>query len=308
MHTAVGGVRPHEVTALQSLAEQAQAIAIPPQYLDPITPSAPEHKQLTGERILAELGLHPRRQAVEAIAQVCDPARDPDPRAGGQADHRRRMPITRSISAPSTAPLTCSWMPPPNSMRNVPGAADAGAGVTSTGTSAVFPRSVCAPSKPCCSNLRHTNTRLALMPWRRAISATDTPGCSASCAIRRRSASGRKRRGIIRRPSVSTETALSVVTVVASICTPRGRKHSCPLRGYRYSRHYLRHTMCPDRTVTTDWQVATYQGFPRRFPSFWRPRGWSCHWLSRHAGSVPPTVVGDGQGSYPSKVRKAGQQ
>ena len=56
------------------LAEQAQAIAIPPQQFDPVTAPSPKHEDLAGERIRLKLGLHQGRQAIEPRRMSVAPA------------------------------------------------------------------------------------------------------------------------------------------------------------------------------------------------------------------------------------------
>src|SRR5256885_5760288 len=66
----MGCLRPHEVTALQALREQAQPIPAPPQNLHPIPGAAAKHKELPGERIFCQLSLHESRQTIEPLAHV----------------------------------------------------------------------------------------------------------------------------------------------------------------------------------------------------------------------------------------------
>ncbi len=79
MHGPAARLRPHEAAIFQPLREQTQAVTIPPQQLDSITTAAPKSEQLTRERMLGELRLHDRGQPIEPVAQVRDPAREPDP-------------------------------------------------------------------------------------------------------------------------------------------------------------------------------------------------------------------------------------
>ena len=70
MDTAGSGLRPDETAAFQALAEQAQAMAIPPQNLDQITALAAKDEDMAAERIDVERRLHDGSQAIEATPHV----------------------------------------------------------------------------------------------------------------------------------------------------------------------------------------------------------------------------------------------
>jgi hypothetical protein len=55
---------------LQPLGEQTQAIAAPPQQLDPIASAAAEDEDVSRKRILGQLGGDLRGQPIEALAHV----------------------------------------------------------------------------------------------------------------------------------------------------------------------------------------------------------------------------------------------
>src|SRR5260221_1768858 len=105
MHSAAGCLRPHEAAVLQPLREQTQTIPVPPQQLDPISAPTAKGKQLTRVCVLAEFRLHDRGQSIEAIAQIGDPARQPDAHPALRSDHRAAASTSRSICA-STTPRT----------------------------------------------------------------------------------------------------------------------------------------------------------------------------------------------------------
>src|SRR5690606_39236453 len=88
IHRSILSARPYEAAPLEPLREQAHAVTVPPQVLDPIAAPAAEHEQLTGERILVQLQLHQRCKTVEALTHVGHAARDPDLRPRRQPDHR----------------------------------------------------------------------------------------------------------------------------------------------------------------------------------------------------------------------------
>src|ERR1700676_4301966 len=69
-HCPLRRLRPHKTPALQTLGEETQPIAAPPQNLHPITRFATKHKKLSGKRILRELRLHQSRESIEAVAHV----------------------------------------------------------------------------------------------------------------------------------------------------------------------------------------------------------------------------------------------
>src|SRR5947207_2861945 len=66
------GTRPDESTPLQTLGEQAQPVAIPPQQLHEIAAATAKAEHMSRERVLTEHGLRLHRQAVEAFAHVGD--------------------------------------------------------------------------------------------------------------------------------------------------------------------------------------------------------------------------------------------
>src|SRR5579863_4748224 len=108
-HGPMRRLRPHETPALQSLGEEAQPIAAPPQNLHSITRFATKHKQLSGERILRELRLHQCRESIEAVAHIGRSGGEPHLHARWQRNHRcTRRSMTRESASASTRP--CSTM------------------------------------------------------------------------------------------------------------------------------------------------------------------------------------------------------
>src|SRR5215472_4727539 len=98
--------RPHKAPVLQALVEQAQTRAVPGQDLDPISPLAAKHKQIAGERVLAQRLLDQGRQAVQPIAEIDRPRRHHDAYPGRYRDHvssrticstRRRSPLSNPV-------------------------------------------------------------------------------------------------------------------------------------------------------------------------------------------------------------------
>src|SRR4051794_27640017 len=78
--------------------------------------SAPKDKQMAGVRITPERLLNEQRQAVEALAHVRVPRREPHPHAGRDRDHPRiRTAMTRASAAPFTSLSTITRHPPAGS-------------------------------------------------------------------------------------------------------------------------------------------------------------------------------------------------
>ena len=105
-HHAFVRLRPDEAAAFETLGEQTQAVAIPPEHFDQIAAPAAEDEHVTRVRILFEHGLRDGAQAGEAAAHIGDAGGDPDVRARGQRDHRPSCSrIMRRFSG-STSPST----------------------------------------------------------------------------------------------------------------------------------------------------------------------------------------------------------
>src|ERR1700679_907867 len=74
-------LRPDETPAFQTLGEETQTVAVPPQHLDQIAAFAAENEDMARVWILFEHGLRDGTQAGEAAAHVGDAGGDPDVRA-----------------------------------------------------------------------------------------------------------------------------------------------------------------------------------------------------------------------------------
>src|SRR2546421_528247 len=220
-------LRPHEATTLQALGKQTQPVATPPQDLHPITGFATEDKQLSGEGVLGELGLHKGRESIEAFAHIGRTGREPHLHARRQCDHcRRRALSTRFKSNASTAPCSRMRMPPANSISMTPRSRLTGAAFgtelaftvgsnvglsTFTGRSGML-SALSARNSPRCASRRQPKTTLALIPCARATSAIDAPGLRVSSRIRSFSPTRYLRRGPVRRPSRSVLLTTEVST------------------------------------------------------------------------------------------------
>src|SRR3954469_22444604 len=114
-HGSVGRRGPQETAALQPLRVEAQALAIMPKDFNQIAAPAPKDKQMAAVRVTPERLLHEQGQAVEALAHVRVPRREPHPHAGRDRDHERaRTAMTRASAAPFTS-LSTITRPPPTS-------------------------------------------------------------------------------------------------------------------------------------------------------------------------------------------------
>lgn len=99
---------PHEASLLEAFAEQAGALAIPPDDLDQIAPSAAEHEQMAAEGILFEHLLGKRAETVIALAHIGDPGREPDARPRRNRDHAAfRSARVQDVSEKSACASCC---------------------------------------------------------------------------------------------------------------------------------------------------------------------------------------------------------
>ena len=78
-------------SSLQTLGKQTESVAVEPQQLDDVTTASTENKDVTGERLLIEYGLHLRTQAVETTTHIGHAGGDPYPRSGAEFDHLRKL-------------------------------------------------------------------------------------------------------------------------------------------------------------------------------------------------------------------------
>jgi hypothetical protein len=189
-------LRPDEASALKSLGQQHQALAVEPQHLDDVAVPTAEDEYVTFERVFGQCGLHQRGQAVEALC-ACRCGR---PRStpgcmmavrSRQADHvmraNARSTVRRldSSTAPrrrTRAPLMSVSIVPVDAVRGGDpgggGAIDAGrsiAATTVTGSStgvaaAPMAASAMAATQAPGSRLRSTRERFKALECRRQVS------------------------------------------------------------------------------------------------------------------------------------------
>jgi len=235
LHGAIANLRPGEDAGTQTLVVQHQAVPAVPEDLDLVAASATENVQIARERTFVQLMLNLGTQAIKPSSQIARAGDDPDARRVRCTDHNDRRSIDTnsamraidatpdiemrtsgpnaiSIRASSAAPTACTTC-----------ADTLAIGVISTGTS--FTGRVCSSSTPwrCC---RHQlKIRLALIPCRREISATDAPGTHASATTRRFCSSVYARRTRWR-----GDISVRLDTVDASIWLPKWTRSLLPTR------------------------------------------------------------------------------
>src|SRR3974377_790273 len=105
-----------------------------PQRLDQSAAPATEHKQMPAVGIALERLLDHERQAIETLAHVGVPSRQPNPRSARHRDHRRRLlfasaRITANTVEASTGPVIRTRPPAENSISIMPARSDAGVAV-----------------------------------------------------------------------------------------------------------------------------------------------------------------------------------
>src|SRR5215207_1939446 len=162
-----------------------------PKGLNQIPSSAPKDKQMAGVRITPERLLHEQGQAVEAFAHVRVPRREPHPHTGRNRDHRRpaRMPSTAAMVARSTGPAIRT-RPPAHSTSTTPprlssGGRGVSTGVGSTSGTKAGAGGGSAGCSGCRSSRRHRNSKLGVIPCRRATAEIEPVARCASSTMAR---------------------------------------------------------------------------------------------------------------------------
>src|SRR5689334_24083383 len=138
-HYTVGRARPQEAAALQSLREQAGTLAVMPDHFQQIAAPPTKAKQMPAQRIAAQHFLHLQRQTRKTLPHIRVSGRQPNPYAGRNGNHRRRLFFPSTfISADTVAataePVIRSRVPSANSISiTLDGAAETrSSGVTAT--------------------------------------------------------------------------------------------------------------------------------------------------------------------------------
>jgi hypothetical protein len=220
-HHAIRRRRPQKATVLQTLHEQARTLAVVPDHLQKVAATSPEAKQMSTQRVAAQHLLHLERQAGEALPHVGVPRGQPDPHAGRNGDHRRRLVLASALSTAdtvevSTAPVIRIRPPVANSISTVPACSGDGAGkdravASGTGATATGLNTTGAAVR-LHNSCRHRNSWLACIPASRATSEATTPGSSAAATSRSFSARDHRRR---RCTDVITSTCVLVIELGA---------------------------------------------------------------------------------------------
>src|SRR3954449_3500215 len=105
-----------------------------PEHLDQIPAPAPKDKQMAAVRVMPERLLYEQGQAVEALAHVRVPRREPHARVGRDQDHERvRTATTRASAAPFTSLSTITRHPPASTISITPRATAPGDAVAASG-------------------------------------------------------------------------------------------------------------------------------------------------------------------------------
>src|SRR6185295_14272248 len=85
---------------MAGICSYSVALPVVPEHLDQPTAPATEYEQMPAMRIEFERLLHQQCQPIKTLAHIRVASRQPDPRAAGDRDHRRRLPFARAcISA-----------------------------------------------------------------------------------------------------------------------------------------------------------------------------------------------------------------
>ena len=207
-----------ELRVRKPLREQASTLAV-----EKVAAASPEAKQMSAQRVAAQHLLHLKGQARKALPHVGVPRGQPDPYAGRNLYHRRRLVLASALSTAdtveaSTDPVIRIRPPVANSISTVPAcsgdgagkdrAAASGTGATATGLNAT---GAGARSQSSC---RHRKSWLACIPASRATSEATTPGSSAAATSRSFSARDHRRR---RCTDVITSTCVLVIELVLGL-------------------------------------------------------------------------------------------
>ena len=94
---------PQEASALQSLREQARALAVMPNDLDQVTAAAPKNVEITSVRIPLQTLLNQTRKARESAAHIGMAGRKPHPHIAryGSITKRRILPHRHILPNPA---------------------------------------------------------------------------------------------------------------------------------------------------------------------------------------------------------------
>ena len=110
-HQAIRRRRPQKATVFQTLREQARALPVVPDHLQQVAAASAEAEQMSAQRVAAQHLLHLERQARKALPHVGVPRGQPDPYAGRNGDHRRRLVLASALSSADTVDASTDLHP-----------------------------------------------------------------------------------------------------------------------------------------------------------------------------------------------------
>ena len=85
----VGFLGPFEAVRFQALDEQPESVAIPEQYLDPVTPAVAEHISGLRKRVKPQPLFHEQGESVDAFAAIHRVPVQEDLQPGIESEHGR---------------------------------------------------------------------------------------------------------------------------------------------------------------------------------------------------------------------------
>ena len=92
-------------------APSRRTLAVVPDHLQQVAATSSEAKQMSAQRVAAQHLLHLERQARKALPHVGVPRGQPDPYAGRNGDHRRRLVLASALSSADTVDASTDLHP-----------------------------------------------------------------------------------------------------------------------------------------------------------------------------------------------------
>src|SRR5215217_5580086 len=171
-----------------------------PKDFNQISAPAPKDKQMAAVRVTPERLLHEQGQTIEALAHVRTAGGQPDPDTTRDRDHRRpaRMPSTATMVSRSTGPAIRTRPPAHSTSTTPPRLSSGGRGVStgagSTSGTKAGAGGAAAGCSGCRSSRRHRNSKLGVIPCRRATAEIEPVARCASSTMARFSHAAQDRR------------------------------------------------------------------------------------------------------------------
>src|SRR5256886_4609978 len=203
---AVGHARSQKPATLQSLREQAGALAVMPDHLQQIAAAPTKAKQMSAQRIAPQHLLHQQRQTRKALPHIGVTGRQPYTHAARKRDHARSSTARTRASAAESTPLSTTTRRPHANTISIRLATPTGQGecgkfsVPSTRSGndgelvdeasrliiagANVAASSTSISRPARASRRQVNNWLADNPFRRAVADTTRGALQLSPTIR----------------------------------------------------------------------------------------------------------------------------